>query len=503
VEAPAFTLSSFKPMTSKFLRSALPALTGLFLLAMYLGTLAPGLTWANYGSDGGDLITAAATGGVPHPSGYPVYLLLARLFQFLPLGTLAFRTNLLSALAVTMAAVLVQLLVGRSLPLADGRPNWLAGLVSALAFGLAPLVWSQAVITEVYGLHSLFVVILLSLASGALSSYFTPRRLDLALGVTFGLSLGNHVTSVLLLPLLFSSLPETSRRSAVLRRLVWLTGTALLVYLTLPLRALFDPPINWIDPVTVKGFVSLVTGGLYQGKLLSLAPLEVWERTRAAAGLLLDQAGIVGLVLASLGLIVFFKPSALYRNTLWIALANLAFALLYGTSDSFVYLIPVCLSFSIWMGMGLAGSLAALPPRFLRAGYGLGLTLALFLLLLGWSHRPLVDASQDARAETFGRQVLSRAPENAIIYARGDQAIFTLWYFHFALKERPDVAVIATELLGFNWYQENLASVYPGLRLPGPLAFAERMAALNPERSACYVEYVDSAQIECYPAQIP
>jgi hypothetical protein len=34
------------------------------LLAIYLNALAPGLTWANGGSDGGDLITAAATGGI-------------------------------------------------------------------------------------------------------------------------------------------------------------------------------------------------------------------------------------------------------------------------------------------------------------------------------------------------------------------------------------------------------------------------------------------------------
>ena len=84
------------------------------LIALYLRTLAPGLTWANGGSDGGDLITAAATGGVAHPTGYPLYLLLARLFQWAPLGTLAFRTNLMSALAMSLAAALVCRLVMRS-----------------------------------------------------------------------------------------------------------------------------------------------------------------------------------------------------------------------------------------------------------------------------------------------------------------------------------------------------------------------------------------------------
>ena len=490
------------PIPSKFLRLFVPGLLSFILLAFYLGTLAPGLTWANYGSDGGDLITAAATGGVAHPSGYPLYLLLARMFQFLPVGSLAFRTNLLSALAAMLASLLVYRLMARSLPLSNGRANELAGLASALAFSLAPLVWSQAVITEVYALHVLLVIILLTLSSGSLPSFFTPRRLDLALGLTFGLSLGNHVTTVLLLPLLFSALPKEKRLDAILRRLAWM-GAGLLVYLTLPLRAMQNPPINWYNSATLSGFTALVTGGLYQGKLLSLAPALILERGRSVAGLLLDQAGIIGLALAALGLIVFFKPTSLHRNILWIAAANLAFSLLYGTTDSFVYLIPVCLAFALWIGMGLAGIMNALPPHLSRVGTGLGLALALFLLLLGWSHRPLVDASQDARAEIFGRQVFADAPEHALIFAKGDRAIFTLWYFHFALRERPDVAVISTELLGFDWYQETLGVTYPELQLPGALAFAERMAALNPDRPACYVEYIDSAQIECFPAQEP
>src|ERR1044071_8657683 len=89
----------------RFLQSSLPPLLLISsLFAVYLRTMAPGLTWANAGSDGGDLIAAAATGGVAHPGGYPLYLLLARLFQFIPVGAVAFRTNLLSALASVSAS---------------------------------------------------------------------------------------------------------------------------------------------------------------------------------------------------------------------------------------------------------------------------------------------------------------------------------------------------------------------------------------------------------------
>src|SRR6185503_17540515 len=107
----------------------------------YTTTLAPGLTWTNDGADGGDLITAAATLGVAHPTGYPTYLLLAHLFQYLPIGDLAFRTNLLSAAAALLAAACVYGIVHNL----DGAATWrssAAGTIAALSLGLAPVFWS-------------------------------------------------------------------------------------------------------------------------------------------------------------------------------------------------------------------------------------------------------------------------------------------------------------------------------------------------------------------------
>ena len=53
-------------------------MAGLLALGLYARTLAPGLTWAHNGADGGDFLAAALTHGVPHPSGYPTYQLLLR-----------------------------------------------------------------------------------------------------------------------------------------------------------------------------------------------------------------------------------------------------------------------------------------------------------------------------------------------------------------------------------------------------------------------------------------
>ncbi|MBE9508758.1 MAG: DUF2723 domain-containing protein, partial [Chloroflexi bacterium] len=85
------------------------------LLVVYLLTLPPTLTWAHHGADGGDLVTAVARGSIPHPPGFPTYLLLGELFIRLPWGDPAWRLNLMSAVlavgAVGLTAAAIRLLL--------------------------------------------------------------------------------------------------------------------------------------------------------------------------------------------------------------------------------------------------------------------------------------------------------------------------------------------------------------------------------------------------------
>lgn len=99
--------------------------------------------------------------------------------------------------------------------------------------------------------------------------------------------------------------------------------------------------------------------------------------------------------------------------------------------------------------------------------------------------------------ERFGEEVLARAPANAIVFAVGDKAIFTMWYFHYALQQRTDLVVVATDLLHFDWYQKTLGTNYPDLKLPGPFSFAETVMAANPDHPVCRIQYDRVAVIDC------
>ncbi len=122
---------------------------GVASFAVYVQTLAPTVDTG----DGPELATAVLTLGVPHPTGYPLYMLIGQLWtRALPLGDPAWRLNLLSALC---AALAVALLAGSTARLTrSALAGWLAG--GLLAF--SPLLWSQATVVEVYALHLVLVV---------------------------------------------------------------------------------------------------------------------------------------------------------------------------------------------------------------------------------------------------------------------------------------------------------------------------------------------------------
>jgi len=520
----------------------------------YLATLAPGLTWANNGADGGDLITAAATGGVPHPSGYPTYLLLARLFQFLPLGSIAFRTNLFSAVCTLLAAVLVYYLV-ISLPYTPLRGNWLAGIISAYAFGLSPMLWSQAVISEVYGLHALFLVLILYLLPlGSDPPPVWRTRLDRIRGLVLGLGLGNHLTLAFLLPPMLltgimrrvgavhSTYTESKRTNRVpggvidedsaqrlctaptrlgaqhllgrksaswgdwsfdwrvlTRRAVWL-GIGLLIYLTLPLRAMSHSPINWGDPVTLKNLIWLVSGRMYESYAFGVPAAFILPRIQAWVSLLVAQFGILGLLLGLFGLF-YCHPLATRLNlvTGWLVIAYSAFSIGYNSYDAEIYLIPAFLAFSLWIGLGGAGLMEYLSRRARWLAPVAGILLIGYFLGFAAFNLPKVDASKDRQAEEYGQAVMTAMPEQALLFSSEDKATFTLWYFQFVLHERPDIAVLDTRLLSYDWYRNMLRCAYPSLSVPehaGVTVPAEIIAA-NASRPVCETSLSESSVVNC------
>jgi hypothetical protein len=459
----------------------------LFALGFaYARTLAPGLTWANDGVDGGDFATAAATLGVAHPTGYPTYLLALRLFQLLPAGDLAFRTNLCSAVAALLTALCVYAIV-RRMPAGCRWHSSAAALAAALGLGFSGLFWSQAVITEVYTLNALFsaLILLFTLEASTAAGPASGWR-DRLQALVVGLALGGHITVAVLaaawLALTTARTPAQARARATARRLAW-AGLGLLVYLYLPLRAAAHPPVNWGAPYTWEGFWWVISGQPYRDLAFGLPSNLLYGRIGAWAALLLQQFGWIGLIIGLFGLIYGGSGArGFVYLTAGAALVYSVFAMTYNTSDSFAYLIPAYLVFAIWIGLGVIKLLDILPSQTRSIA---PLVAALLIAALAWpapATARRVDASRDTRAITFATTVLSDAPERAIVLTSGDGDSFALWYYHYALRARPDLVIAVAPLLESAWYRDTLRATYPTLQLPERPSgsWEAALAAANP-----------------------
>ena len=136
----------------------------------------------------------APTLGIAHPTGYPLLILIGKLFSLIPVGLVAWRVNLVS---VAFAAVTTLLLYFCLLRLTGQRA---VSALAALCLAFSRVFWSQAVEAEAYPLNAAFVAAILPSLVGQLGNLSNGKGWLFALAAVYGLSFTNHLTMVILAP---------------------------------------------------------------------------------------------------------------------------------------------------------------------------------------------------------------------------------------------------------------------------------------------------------------
>ena len=409
--------------------------SGIIALGLYLLTIAPDLTWANASLDGVELVTASATLGIPHPPGYPTYIILGKAFSWLPLGSVAFRYNLFSAMAVAGAVGILALVIGAL----HERVRPTTAMAAALLFAFAPLVWSQAVVAEIYGLNLLFLAIFLLV--------WVQRGSTGWAGFWLGLAITTHLTSIFFLP----ALMITSGRK-FWRPLVGM-GIGLFPLLLLPLLAGGDSPIVWGRPTDIQGWWWLVSGRLYNANLRPTFDIDhlagIW---RALA------LGPIGMIAGSLqtppapaGSLGSTSNRRMIRLLGSTAVLYLLFAIFYHTPDAAINLLPAMMILAL-----------LIAPTLDRLGKA-ALLLPIILVAVTFPARNL---SGDYEVRLNAQSLLMETPENALLLTPGNRTIFTILYFQHVEETRPDIMVADANLFAFDWYRDRLKAQYPELYVP-------------------------------------
>jgi hypothetical protein len=505
-------------------------------LALYVKTAAPTVLTA----DSGEFQFVPYIAGIAHPTGYPLYTMLGWLWSHaLPLGDVAYRMNLFSALwaalAVTLLYITSVLFLRLAIPNIPQGVLHFSALVATATLAVSQTFWSQAVIAEVYSLHAFFVVLVFYLLlrwKAAAGKTWRPATWLLLVAFAYGLSLTHHRTMLLLAPAVVAFLWLAGRETrptatgrhgesrlihngplALKALLVFLLP--LLLYLYIPWRAPFTPYLRLslsadkelvLYQNTPQGFFDLVMGQMFRGELGYRA--ETLTRSSMAAHLLRDQFGLVGVALGLLGVLrlALGRRWALLALTGLAYLANLLFTLVYFIGDIFVLFIPSYLVFALWLALGAAtlgegigegivrwkGTAMRYAPWWeegyqkmtsgIRSLVSLVAVIPLCLLPLTLLARNYAQIDQSHNYEVRDRwqEILAEPlPRRAILVSNDRDEIMPLWYYQFVESRRPDLDGLFPRIVPGPSYENVVRLVDEILTMGRPIYLIKEMPGLE------------------------
>lgn len=477
---------------------SLSLVIGLITFLVYLRTMTPGMQMG----DGTELAAAAAVLGVPHPTGYPLYMLLCKAWLLITMGgDVIVRTTLLNALLMAAAAGLtanLMLQVARWLwQTAVNKSMIVLAAAGALTAAFLRFHWGSAVVTEVYALEFLLMVLFAWFALSIDLNGHTGRLQFLGLTACLALGLAHHRLSVtMIIPWAVITVLAWKKRQLPRTAFAWaaaiLVGGASL-YAYVPLRAAAHPPINWGDATTASRFYNHVRGTEYLERGLLRPALgqsfsadtiakftamqssqfltdtigqfvPVAEQVQVVPGsqkVFVTGGGIVVLLgLALFGLAIggywfLYKAGmptlALVASA--VALQNIAILYIYNIADIRDY----CLFPLWWVWLGLLVLIVHYFRKWnhqtrLYAAYA-SAAIPLFVLLGNWNR---CNRSNDISAEMLSAMILPEdktvMPPGSILITDDDSDTFTTWYRQAARSERRDVLNFAANFIYMPWY---------------------------------------------------
>jgi hypothetical protein len=332
---------------------------------VYVASLWPGVDlW-----DTAELQTVPYILGIPHPTGFPVYVLAGWVWSHVVLvGDVAYRMNLFSAFSISLAALA---LFGAVVTL-EAEPLFAFG--AALVFAFATTTWTHAIRAEVHT----FALALVGLGFWAALRWWRAGdgRMLVAAALAGGLAVGAHSGMVLVVPGI--GLVALARRPGVRRASVALAcaaAVAVAAYAYLPIRSAIvtaerrDPTLAlgiapgrpfWDNdhPSSPAGFHQEVSGGEF-GATGALAKLLDTHVLAAVPSEYINEAeedlSLGVLVLALIGVVILARRTPLVAAGVFLAGAlPVLFVLAYTVeSDVKRYFLPSYWAIAFFLALGV------------------------------------------------------------------------------------------------------------------------------------------------------
>jgi hypothetical protein len=399
------------------------AVVGLIALGLFVATLQP-----DFGGpeDTPKFQFVGYVLGTPHPPGYPLYVLLSHLFvTVVPIGTIAYRANLFSAVMAAAACALVYLMARQI-----RASRWPAACV-AIALAAGTSFWRNAVFAEVYslaaGMAALTLVLLLNW--GARGG--TARVL--AAVAAIGLGSGNHLTIAGLAPACVVYVLWRDRKVVTARFVM--AAAAILVacwsqYLFIIVRSLQGAPYLESRAGSLSALLRVVRAEDFADKRFAFGLSTLFaEQVPAVGSVIGHELGIAGVALFAVGLIAAWRQ----RN----ASAGLVTGAAVGTLAMIVnlagdfqgFITPLVIFLWPIAALGVDAVRAFVATRGLRAGapaVAIGLAAMMPAANVFANYRD-ADRSDQTEQGRYFRSLYAQLPEGAAVIAED-------YFFDMALR---------------------------------------------------------------------
>lgn len=414
------------------IKNIFPFCLFLFTFIVYLRYLAPTVL----SGDVAEFAIASHVLGIPHPSGYPLYIWTGKIFTLLPLGDIGFRINLMSAffaaLTVSITYLIIKIVTNSEI----------ASVISALTLAFSYIFWSHALFAEVYTFNAFIV----SIAILLLFRWFKIRetRILYLLSIILGLSVVSHLSSIFIIPAFFFSILMTDKIFIKNKKkliIVLLFFLALSLYAWIPIRASQQPLWNWGNPDTIQKAVLFIIGTDIQWGFSPTGSDLVYTFLTG----FYDSFFIFGVILGILGLYLSLRGSK--KIFLFLISAFCSYFIVFILFlPSLKLILPVLLIWVISIGLGISEIINLLKTRvnlLNKANVGV-----IFLILLLLLPIPMILANEQAMNDIhnnysvadYGKNALKIVPMNSLIITDWDVTVFK--YFQILYNVRKDVTVV-------------------------------------------------------------
>ncbi len=437
--------------------------------------------------DSGLMGAAAVSLGIPLPTGFPSYLIIAHLFSTLPFFDVTSRLYFLSIFS-SVAAVLVVFEIIKKITLKyKTKMGDLPAFAAAASLAFSYQFWSSSINIETFALTQLCLTLILFLVFWLREKFILnnfvldkkTKRVVLVFSLLLGFSAGLSPTIITVIPGLIVWI--LFFRKAVLKNFkLFLISIALslsvfvLIYSYLPLRAITHPYLNFGTPDNLKDVIGLITGsGFINKSSISNGYIEVIGFTlnfqiisqsfSHYLSMLINQYNPLFLPIITLGALKLYQRKSIFYILISIFVADSFMGIFYITGNQENWLTISWIILSLFLGVGINYIFHYIlnnknyKKLILRHYFFSQILIILlsFLPIFYWFTR--LDRSKYLLTSSYIKNLYSDISKNSVIIGGENFFESQTAYAKEALKLRKDVLPIAGNLFyDFKWYRENI-----------------------------------------------